>query len=74
MQLDQKDYQYLYPEENMLVFMDTENYEQIHMNKELVGDALPFLQENMIVATLAFAEPKQDGAHVIIHRHFTRAI
>lgn len=48
-QLDQKEYQYLYPEENMLVFMDNENYEQIHMQKEMVGDALAFLQENMNV-------------------------
>ncbi len=48
-QLDQKQYQYLYSEEDMLVFMDTENYEQIHMNKELVGEAIAFLQENMNV-------------------------
>jgi elongation factor P len=48
-QLEQKAYQYLYAEENMLIFMDNENYEQIHMNKDLLGDALPFLQENMNV-------------------------
>jgi len=48
-QLDQKQHQYLYPEENMLVFMDNETYEQIHMDKELIGEALPFLQENMNV-------------------------
>jgi elongation factor P len=49
-QLDQKEHQYLYAEEGMLVFMDNESYEQIHMNKELIGDSLPFLQENMIVS------------------------
>ncbi len=48
-QLDQKEFQYLYEESDMLVFMNNENYEQIHVNKELVGDALPFLQENMNV-------------------------
>jgi elongation factor P len=48
-QLDQKQFQYLYAEDNMLIFMDTQNYEQIHMNKELVGESLPFLQENMNV-------------------------
>jgi len=48
-QLEQKEYQYLYPEGDMLVFMDNENYEQIHMNKELVGEAIAFLQENMNV-------------------------
>ena len=48
-QLDQREYQYLYPEEHMLVFMDNTTYEQIHMDKGLVGEALPFLQENMNV-------------------------
>src|SRR5580700_4633724 len=48
-QLDQKEYQYLYPEGDMLVFMDNESYEQIHMKKEMVGESLPFLQENMNV-------------------------
>src|SRR5580692_1552376 len=43
-QLDQKEYQYLYAEGDMLVFMDNQSYEQIHMNKEMVGDRLPFLQ------------------------------
>ncbi len=48
-QLDQKEFQYLYPEGDMLVFMDNESYEQIHMKKEMVGESLPFLQENMNV-------------------------
>src|SRR6185369_1556670 len=30
-------------------FMNNENYEQIHMNKDLVGDAIVFLEENMNV-------------------------
>lgn len=48
-QLDQKEHQYLYPEGDMLVFMDNESFEQIHMSKEMVGESLPFLQENMNV-------------------------
>ena len=48
-QLDQKEFQYLYPEGEMLVFMDNETFEQIHMQKEMVGESLPFLQENMNV-------------------------
>jgi elongation factor P len=47
--LDQKDYQYLYPEENLLVFMDNETYEQIMLDKDLAGDQLPFLQDGMKV-------------------------
>lgn len=48
-QLDQKEYQYLYPEDDMLVFMNNENYEQIHMHKDMVGDGMAYLQENMNV-------------------------
>lgn len=48
-QLDQKEYQYLYEEGDMLVFMDTQNYEQIHISKDMVGDGMPYLQENMNV-------------------------
>ncbi len=48
-QLEQKEFQYLYEEGNMLVFMDNENYEQIHMNKDLIGEQIAFLRENMNV-------------------------
>src|SRR5262249_54738009 len=48
-QLEQKEYQYLYEEGGMLVFMDNQNYEQIHMSKELVADRIAFVQENMNV-------------------------
>jgi len=54
-QLEQKEYQYLYEDSNMLVFMDNQSYEQIHLDKQAVGDALPFLQENMNV-TIEFYE------------------
>src|ERR1700722_15980810 len=37
-QLEQKEYQYLYPEGDNLIFMNNENYEQIQLNKELMGD------------------------------------
>lgn len=48
-QLDQREYQYLYEEGDMLVFMNNENYEQIHISKDMVGDGMPYLQENMNV-------------------------
>lgn len=47
--LETKDCQYLYEEDGKLVFMDNENYEQIMVNKEFVGDQLPFLADSMIV-------------------------
>lgn len=45
--LDTKDYQYLYMEGEMLALMDAETYEQIHINKELVGDQVVYLQDGM---------------------------
>ncbi len=47
--LDQKPYQYLFADGDMLTFMDNETYEQITLNSDLVGEPLPFLQEGMTV-------------------------
>ncbi len=47
--LEQKDHQYLYDEGDMLVFMDSESYEQTSLPKELVGDQADFLEPNMKV-------------------------
>lgn len=47
--LDQTKYQYLYAEGDSIVLMDNNTYEQITISKELVGDALNFLQDNMEV-------------------------
>ena len=38
--------QYLYADGDLFYFMDTENYEQIALNTETVGDALKFVKEN----------------------------
>jgi elongation factor P len=47
--LDERPYQFLYPEGNDLVFMDQETYEQITLSSEFVGDAANFLQDGMVV-------------------------
>ena len=44
--------QYLYPDGDQLVFMDTEDYEQIPFSRDQVGDAVKFLTENLEVAVL----------------------
>ncbi len=38
--------QYLYSDGDLFYFMDTENYEQIALNSESVGDTLKFVKEN----------------------------
>lgn len=53
--LDQKEYQFLYADDDLLHFMDQESYEQIGLNKDVLSDQqMPFLQENMIVVIESF--------------------
>ena len=44
--IDRVDMQYLYADGDMFNFMNTENYEQISLNSETIGDALKFVKEN----------------------------
>ena len=41
--------QYLYADSDLFNFMDTETYEQIALNSDVVGDALKFVKENEMV-------------------------
>lgn len=47
--LDQKDFQFLFAEDDMLTFMDLETYDQISLAKDLVGEPVAFLQDGMTV-------------------------
>jgi elongation factor P len=47
--LDQRRYQYLYGDGDMLTFMDNETYEQITLHKDLIGEPVVYLQESMTV-------------------------
>ena len=48
--LDTKEFQYLYAEGDSLVFMDKDNYDQIELPADLLGDAAAFLQDGMEVS------------------------
>ena len=54
--LDQVDYQFLFADGDMLTFMHLETFEQIELNADLVGEPLPFLQENMAVTIELYEE------------------
>ena len=59
--LEQKDFQFLYPQGDMLVFMDTDTYEQIELHKDFVGEErVQFLQDGMTV-TVEFHEERPIG-------------
>jgi elongation factor P len=53
--LDEKKCQYLYASGDTLVFMDNDTFEQVYMNKDILGDSVAFLQDDMVV-TLSFYE------------------
>jgi elongation factor P len=48
-QLERRDFQYLYANGDMLTFMDMQNYDQIEIPADFVGDRTQFLQDGMKV-------------------------
>ena len=54
--LEQKDQQFLYESDGMLVFMDVETFEQIELPSDLLGDRRPFLQDGMTIAVEFYDE------------------
>ncbi len=52
--LDEKAYQYLYEEGAQLTLMDQESFEQILLDKTLIGEQLPFLQEGMLITVQSY--------------------
>ena len=52
--LEERSMQYLYRAEDLCYFMDTENYEQLPLTTEQLGDAIKFLKENMVVKVLFY--------------------
>jgi elongation factor P len=52
--LEQKEHTFLYEEGDMLTFMDSENFEQIQIPADLIGDQRAFLQDGMVVSVESF--------------------
>ena len=53
-QLDRRDMQYLYSDGDLYYFMDQENYDQMPIHAEAIGDAIKFLKEEMICKVLSY--------------------
>ncbi len=54
--LERRAYQYLYPDGDFMVFMNTENYEQIQLHKDGLGDVSPYIKESDICSVLLLEE------------------
>lgn len=46
---EQKEMQYLYQEDNKVVMMDPESFEQLMIDNDIMKDNLPFLEDGMMV-------------------------
>ncbi len=54
--ISERQMQYLYPEGEMYVFMDTGTYEQIHLAKDVLEDTPDYLLDGMMVDVLFWGE------------------
>jgi elongation factor P len=53
--LEERSMQYLYKQDEMFYFMDTDDYEQLPLTPEQLGDTKKFLKENMAVRVLYYS-------------------
>jgi elongation factor P len=54
--LERRPYQYLYPDGDFRVFMNTETYEQLQLHKETLEDVMPYVKESGICSVLLLEE------------------
>jgi elongation factor P len=54
--LSERELQYLYEQDGLYYFMDTENYEQTPLTGEQFGEARKFVKENTVVKILYFRD------------------
>ncbi len=53
-QVDVQEMQYLYKDEDLYYFMNTENYEQLPIQADLLTDSLDYLKDNTMVKVLSY--------------------
>ena len=68
--IDDKDYQYLFGDDETLTFMDEETYEQLVVPRELMGDSAGFLSDGMkvMISTYEGAAVSVDLPQTVIAR------
>jgi elongation factor P len=54
--MEERQMQYLYPEGDLFVFMDTGSYNQLHLSRDVLGDTPDYLQDGMMVDVLFWSE------------------
>ena len=54
--VEEKEMQYLYKQGDKFIFMDTDNYEQLELTEEEVGEGYQWLKEEMAIEVLFYKE------------------
>jgi elongation factor P len=52
--LDEKEYQFLFSDGDEFTFMDQETYDQITLNRDMIGDPAVYLQDGMVVTMQSY--------------------
>ena len=52
--VERKDMEYLYSDGDLYYFMDSETYEQMPINQDVLGDNFKFVKENMVCKVLSY--------------------
>lgn len=73
--VETKEYNFIYIDGDSLVCMDNETFEQIYLDKNLLGDSLPYIKEG-ITLLIAFEDGKdpitaEPPAHVVLEVSYT---
>ncbi|MEW5746573.1 MAG: elongation factor P [Nitrospirota bacterium] len=55
-QLEEREMQYLYAQDDLYYFMDMESYEQIPLTEAQLGETKKFIKENMVIKMLYYKE------------------
>jgi elongation factor P len=53
-EMEERDMQYLYKEGERYYFMDTNTYDQLHIDEEQLGDAKNYLKEGLVLEVLIY--------------------
>src|SRR5690606_40008270 len=77
LRVETREYQYLYADGDSLVCMDNDTFEQIYLDKALLGDSLKYIKEG-VTLMIAFengTDPITASAppHVTLEVNFTRS-
>ena len=70
--VERKDMQYLYNDGDLYYFMDSETFEQIPINKSVLGDNFKFVKENMDCKVLSYKAVSYTHLDVYKRQRITR--